>query len=121
MLEKHQLIFFENNIIQRISNAYHSQTGAEKEWKLGKDYDVSDEAKIIVDQLKEETAAIRRQKKLYDQYILPYDGKPLGTIKWETYDRAGLKSAIDEIIMNEELIIDMLKKMQVKLQRCVSK
>jgi len=112
---KTSIEFFNDNIIQRITNAYHSQTGAEKEWKLSKEYDISQDAKLIVNALKEETASIRRQQQIFEEYILSYNGKPFYQIQWKAYQRAGIKAAIDEIIMQEDIIIDLLKKMKEKL------
>ena len=100
----------------KIKNAYHSQSGSEAEWKFSKQYDISDNLKSIEMSLKEETAAIRRQQKLFEKYIRNYDGKPLANVEWETYDRAGIKGALDEIINEEDKIIDNLKKMKQKLE-----
>jgi len=101
----------------KIKNAFHSQTGSEKEWKFPKQFDISDELKNIELSLKEETAAIRRQQKIFEEYILSYNGKPLNNIEWNKGDRAGIKEALDEIMKEEDYIFDNLKKLKGKLEK----
>lgn len=107
---------FIDYIAAKIKNAYHSQSGSEAEWKFEKAYDISDELKSIETSLKAETAAIRRQAKLFEKYIRNYDGKPLQTVEWESYERAGIKAALDEIIAEEDKIFGNLKAMKQKLE-----
>ena len=101
----------------KIWNAFHSVTGSEEEWRFSPKYDISENLKQITASLQKEVEAVRRQEKLFEGFVLNYNGSPLGTVQWETYDRAGLKAALDEIIKEEDAIFDNLKAMRDKLQK----
>eukprot|EP00483_Globobulimina_turgida_P004079 UN04087 len=105
----------------KIKNAFQSQTGSDNEWKFTKEYDISPQLQNIGNSLKQETNAIRRQQKIFEKYIYAYDGKPLVNIAWETYDRAGIKGAIDEIISEEDKIFDNLKVLKEKLSKYLNR
>eukprot|EP00485_Elphidium_margaritaceum_P006874 CAMPEP_0202700858 /NCGR_PEP_ID=MMETSP1385-20130828/14013_1 /ASSEMBLY_ACC=CAM_ASM_000861 /TAXON_ID=933848 /ORGANISM="Elphidium margaritaceum" /LENGTH=684 /DNA_ID=CAMNT_0049358143 /DNA_START=19 /DNA_END=2073 /DNA_ORIENTATION=- len=100
----------------KIQNAFHSQTGSEIEWKFERQCDISVELKHIQASLKNEIEAIRRQENLFQAYIAEYNGKALGTVRWQNYDRIGLKVALDEILKEEDQIFENLKKIQTKLE-----
>jgi len=101
----------------KISNAFHSVTGSEKEWKFPPQYDISENLQQIEASLQREMECIRRQEKLFEGYVMSYDGQPLGTVRWETYQRAGLKAALDDIIRAEDRIFEHLKMMRDKLRK----
>ena len=99
----------------KISNAFHSVTGSEEEWRFPPKYDISENLEKITASLHKETEAVRRQEKLFEGFVLNYDGRPLGNVKWETYHRAGLKAALDEVIKEENRIFENLKAIKDKL------
>lgn len=101
----------------KISNAFHSVTGSEEEWRFPPKYDISENLKQITASLQKEVEAVRRQEKLFEGFVLNYDGSPLGTVQWQSYERAGLKAALDEVIREEDNIFDNLKAMRDKLKK----
>jgi len=99
----------------KISNAFHSVTGSEEEWKFPPKLDISSDLEEITAALQRETEAVRRQEKLFSGYILNFDGRPLPKVLWATYDRAGLKAALDDILREEDRIFEHLRAMKRKL------
>jgi len=100
----------------KISNAFHSNTGSEEEWRFPKETDISAELKAIVEGLQRELEVIRRQHTLFEKYVSVYDGGVLGAIRWEMHDRVALKAAIDDVIAEEARISGCLEAMLGKLQ-----
>ena len=56
----------------KISNAFHSVTGSEEEWRFPPQYDISENLEEIKASLQRETEAVRRQEYLFERLVLKY-------------------------------------------------
>merc|ERR1712083_1104983 len=91
--------------------------GSEEEWRFPPQYDISENLEEIKASLQRETEAVRRQEYLFERLVLKYDGRPLAKVQWETYHRAALKSALDDIIREEDKVYQHLKAIRDKLRK----
>ena len=113
-------IDFIDYIENLITNAFHSNSGSDLEWKFDKIYDISPELQIIKLSMEKETQQIRGLP-LFDKYIASYNGTPLPLIEWEPFHRAQIKYSLELIIKQESIIRYNLNNVKNKLLKYLQK
>merc|ERR1712106_618800 len=109
------VIEFVGYVETKISNAFHSVTGSEEEWRFPPQQDISADLEEIKASLQRETEAVRRQEAVFGGLLTKYDGQPLAdNVRWERHHRAALKKTLDGIIREEDCVHRHLKAMCLK-------